>query len=565
MKTFRYIIPFAAALMLLVGCSGKKDTPSPGPDPDPQPGTDPVNPELTVTGVPTDAVESGTSFTLKLSSKSEGSLSVSVDKPAFAGLQSLGNMEYKVQVMSIEDNQVTVSVTQEATTEYLAASAKATIKIKGLGSGSIPGPDDAVEGTAVTYTESAKSPVNPERGLYTTHEVHSDKVSPVSVGTAKGWKGSGHSVVLLEYYLTDFMYGSISAKYIKNIQADFDAFREAGIKAIVRFAYKDHNASDEDMDPEVDQVLKHVAQLKSVLQKNEDVIFVLQAGFVGAWGEWYYTTHFGFSPKTAADYAPRKQLTEALLDALPVSRQIQLRTPAFKMKMYGLSVNDALTEATAHDGSAKSRLAGHNDCFGASKNDQGTFDDDDTRAFWKADTRYTIMGGETCALSDYCLCPQTLQDLKDYHWTYLHDGYNQEVLSRWRTDGCYNEIERDLGYRLVLQDVHYDAIEAGKPCKVTIRMENKGYAAPMNPREAWLVWKGSDGKVVKSLLGSDPRTWHSGYNGIVTSFTPSTDQGTLYLELSDPLLSTRPEYSIALANDNVFEGKTGYNKLFEVN
>ena len=38
---------------------------------------------------------------------------------------------------------------------------------------------------------------------------------------------------------------------------------------------------------------KFTKQLKPVLQKNEDVIFVLQAGFVGAWGEWYYTTHFG--------------------------------------------------------------------------------------------------------------------------------------------------------------------------------------------------------------------------------------------------------------------------------
>lgn len=562
MKSLKYIVPFAAALLLLLGCSGKKDTPSPTPDPE----KDPVDPELTISGVPSDPVQSGSSFTLTLSSKSEGSIRVSVDQPAFVGMQAQGDKEYKVQVMSVSDIQAKVSVSQDAAGDYLAASKEVSFRVKGLGSSALPGPDDTVEGTEVTYTESTKSIVNPERGLYTTHEVHSDKVEPVSVGGAKSWKSSGHSVVLLEYYLTDYLYGNISAKYIKNIQADLDAFREAGIKAIIRFAYKDHEpTSGEDMDPEVDQVLKHVDQLKSVLRKNEDVIFVLQAGFVGSWGEWYYTTHFGMSPKTAADYAPRKKLTDALLAALPVSRQIELRTPTFKMKMYGLGVGDALTEATAHDGSDKSRLAGHNDCFGADKNDRGTFADDDARAFWKADTRYTIMGGETCAVSDFCLCPATLADLTDYHWTYLHDGYNQQVLSRWKTDGCFDEIERNLGYRLVLKDVHYDAIEAGKPCKVTIRLENKGYAAPMNPREAWLVWKGSDGKKEKFLLGYDPRTWHSGYNAVVTSFTPTTATGTLYLELSDPLLSTRPEYSIALANDGVFDSKTGYNKLFDVN
>ena len=174
------------------------------------------------------------------------------------------------------------------------------------------------------------------------------------------------------------------------------------------------------------------------------------------------------------------------------------------------------------------------------------------------------MGGETCAVSNYCLCDRTLQDLKDYHWTYLHDGYHQGVLNRWKTDGCFNEIEQNLGYRLVLRDVHYGNIEAGKPCKVTIRFDNKGYAAPMNPREAWLVWVGSDGKKVRSLLGYDPRTWHSGYNCVVSSFTPSTDKGKLYLELSDPLLPGRSEFSIALANEQVFDTKTGYNLLFEV-
>jgi len=225
---------------------------------------------------------------------------------------------------------------------------------------------------------------------------------------------------------------------------------------------------------------------------------------------------------------------------------------------------DTLKQATAHDGSVVSRLAGHNDCFGASANDQGTFDNDEAREFWKKDTRYTIMGGETCAVSDYCLCANSIQDLEDYHWTYLHDGYNQDVLNRWKKDGCYNEIQRNLGYRLVLRDVHYDAIEAGKPCKVTIRLRNDGYAAPMNPREAWLVWKGSDGKLVRSPLGYDPRQWHSGYNAVVSSFTPSTDKGTLYLELSDPLLPDRPDFSIAFANANVFEAKTGMNKLFDV-
>lgn len=558
MKKLFYIVPLAATLLLAAACGEDNKV-----NPTPEPKKELADPELTISGAPSDALQSGTSVTLQISTKSDGALRVKADKPAFAGVEALGNNEYKVSVLSVNDVKVNVSINQDATKEYTAAAKDIAIQVKGMGASALPGANDSVSGTEVTYTETSATLVNPERGLYATHEIHKDSESPIAAGDVKARRTTGHSLMLLEFYLTDYIGSNLSAKYVKLVQSSLEAMREGGAKAIVRFAYtQDENAAEKDA--EVDIVLKHVEQLKPTLQKYEDVIFVLQAGFVGVWGEWYYTSHFGFSPKSASDYKPRKQLTDALLDALPASRQIELRTPTFKMKMYNLSVKDTITAVTAHDGSIVSRLAGHNDCFGADKNDRGTFDNDDARKFWMGDTRYTIMGGETCAVSEYCLCQQTLKDLADYHWTYLHDGYNQDVLSRWKNDGCFKEIEQNLGYRFVLQDVHYEAVEAGKPCKVTIRFNNKGYAAPMNPREAWLVWKGSDGKIVRSMLGYDPRTWHSGYNCVVSYFTPSTDKGKLYLELSDPLLPGRADYSIALANTGVFESKTGYNLLFEV-
>lgn len=557
MNTFKSFICISAAILFAFGCA-QKETPS-----TPSGKKEKVDPELSISGTPSEDVRSGSSFTLTLASKSDGAFRVVVDKPALAGVRAKGDKEFEVSVFAIEDAKVAVQVSQEASGDYLAVAKDFDFKIKGIGKSAIPGPDDSIEGTVVSFNETSSSVVNPERGLYSTYEFHSDKDSPLQAGDVRARRSTGHSILLLEFYLTDYLSGTISAKYVKNIQASLDAMREGGCKAIVRFAYtQDQNADVKDAT--VDLVLKHIEQLKPTLQKYEDVIFVLQAGFVGVWGEWYYTTNFGMNPSSAADYKPRKQVADALLAALPVSRQIQLRTPKFKMMMYGMSLKDTLTSATAHDGSISSRLAGHNDCFGASANDQGTFDGDDTRKFWKKETRYTIMGGETCAVSEFCLCPQTLQDLQDYHWTYLHDGYHQDVLSRWKRDGCFNEIQEKLGYRLVLDDVHYESIEAGKPCKITIRLYNRGYAAPMNPREAWLVWKGSDGKMVRSPLGYDPREWHTGYNAIVSSFTPSTDKGTLYLELSDPLLPDKPDFSIAFANNNVFNAKTGLNQLFEV-
>lgn len=431
----------------------------------------------------------------------------------------------------------------------------------------LPRPEDEAVLT-VSFTPAEGTVTNPERGHYDPKDFWSN-TGALKASEVKASRLQGRTLWYLGFYLNSFMKGDISEAYLKKIQDCMDALREGGAKCILRFAYSNsytEGTSRDKEDPEVSVVLRHVEQLKPLLQKNEDVIFVMQAGFVGTWGEWYYTGHFNFQPSTDDDYKPRRQLTDALLAALPASRQVALRTPQFKMRMYGLSVKDTLTAKTAHDGSSKSRLAGHNDCFGAAADDWGTFDNEtDDRKFWKADTRYTIMGGETCNVSNYCTCPASLKDVADYHWTYLNIAYHSDVLNRWKSSGCYDEIVNRLGYRLVLKELDYtEDFQAGKTCWVTFRLENKGFAAPMNPRDAILVWKTPDGELEEKTLKTDPRTWHPGMHEFTVSFTPSTDKGSLYLKLSDPLLRDRPEYSIALANKNVFDAKTGLNKLFEI-
>ena len=525
------------------------------------------DPELALVGIPKDTLDSGQSFSFRVTSLSDGAITVAVDKPTSAILTKKSDLNYEILVVSAKNIKVKVTATQASTTTFAGSSKNASFNVKGFGDIPLPGPDDDIEGTEVLYTEQTGAVLGPERGLYVGYEIKEEGDIPTA-NDVRAKRLQGYNLQMIEFNLGSFITGDISAAYLGYIQKAFDAIREGGAKAIVRFGYvfEYNEVTDKNKitDPEVEQTLAHVAQLKSVLTKNEDVIFVVQAGFVGAWGEWYYTSHFGMNPSSTESFASRKKLTDALLAALPSSRQIELRVPKYKLKMYSLAVADSLTADSAHDGSASSRLAGHNDCFLADDEDRGTFDSDSSRIYWKAESRYTIMGGETCAVSDYGLCPNTLKDLKDYHWTYLHDSYEPNVINRWKNDGCYGEISARLGYRLVLSDVHYEAVKAGEPCKVTIRFYNKGFAAPMNPREAWLVWVGSDDETVKMPLGFDPRTWHSGYNAAVSTFIPSTDKGTLYLELSDPLLSGKPEYSIPLANTDVFDPETGYNKLFEV-
>ena len=422
------------------------------------------------------------------------------------------------------------------------------------------------KGTKISFTEDGSATINPERGFYKHLDVL-DSSTSLSANEVKATRATGMTLYYLGFYLTDFMTGNgdISQSYLDNMQSIMDELRKGGAKCVMRFAYKRATA-DKPWDPSEEIVQHHIEQIKPILQKNADVIFVLQAGFVGVWGEWYYTDNFIFEPETYSDYKPRRKVAEALLEALPESRQIALRTPQFKMRMYNLSVKDTLTALTAHSKNILARIGAHNDCFGASANDSGTFDNEtDDRPFWKAESRYTIMGGETCQKTEYCRCKNSLKDMVDYHWSYLNSGYEASVLNRWKSEGCYDEIDRRLGYRFVLKSVERSSkAVSGENFNIALNFSNDGFAAPGNPRNVELVFIDKNGGKTVFKLSADPREWYPGAHTVATTLTLPSDKGTFYLNLSDPLLPDNPLYSIALSNSGVFDAATGYNRLFEL-
>ena len=437
-----------------------------------------------------------------------------------------------------------------------------------------PSPVDNPEADAglaeVLFAEANRDITNPERGFYYPFET-SKNAPMLTESSVKSKRSQGHTVLYLQYVLKDYMSKDIPESWLNNIQKDMDALRAGGAKCVLRFCYKQNEKeSNKPWDPEEKWVMRHIEQVKPILQKNEDVIMVFQAGYVGVWGEWYYTDHFVMNPKTYDDYQPRRRVLEAMLDALPESRQVAVRTPDFKLNMFGIGLKDTLTSKTGHGGTTLSRIGGFNDCFMSSADDWGTYAGSNSRKFWKGDTRYTFMGGETCAVQqsstgNYCDCGPSIRDMEDYHWTYLNISYNTKVLNVWKNGGCYDEVKRRLGYRIVLEKVlHTPEAVAGEPYRVAMYLRNDGFSAFQNPREARLVFVDEDGNETVFPLGSDPRTWHPGRYRIEKSITLPAAKGTLYLHLADPLLPDRPEYSAALANQNVWDGTKGYNKLLDI-
>ena len=432
--------------------------------------------------------------------------------------------------------------------------------------------------TKISFTEDPEDVINPERGFYTDCSFTKSS-SSYSVNTLKGYRAEGRPIVFYQFWMKNYVAQDIPQSYLDCISTAFSNARKAGVKALVRFGYfngsfdtENPNNNAKPWDATWEQTKRHIEQLKPILQENADVILCLQAGFCGWWGEWYYTDHYGYQPSSDSDYEPRRQLINALLDALPAGRQVAVRTPAFKLRMLRLASTDTLTCATAYQNTPQARICGHNDCFLAAADDYGTFEDDTERSFWETDTKYTFMGGETCGTSSYSKCDNAPKQMELQHYSYLNINYDTNVLNSWTKNGCMTEIKKRLGYRLVLQNAWITPdITAGSDVRTVFSISNDGFAAPINPRGLELVLVDSKGgKTVIPVKNENPRFWLAGKTRPfeVDFKAPAKGSYTLYLNLPDPeeTLHDNPLYSIRLANNNVWEESTGYNKIttFEV-
>ena len=431
--------------------------------------------------------------------------------------------------------------------------------------------------TTVSYTASTAVFSNPERGFFKFTETHSTNYKLVSQSSLTSYRTTQNlSLIYRCFYLEDFINVPISQTYLNNMQTDFNRIRAAGLKVIIRFAYTgDKNASPKDASRA--QILAHLEQLKPLFIANSDVIAVMQAGFIGTWGEWYYTSQAEFggwgynqTNLTAANISYRKIVVNAMLAALPSNRMIQIRYPNMKQKI--CNVVSALPPTIAFNESTRSRIGHHNDCFLSSNTDVGTYQNVTTEyPYMEQETKYVPMGGESCAVfSSRTNCTTAQIELAKFHWSFLNKDYYPEVLQNFQTNNCYSDIEKNLGYRFqLITGVYPQSTYKIGTFPVTLTIKNVGYASPFNKRDAYIVMKNTSTNLSYPIkLNSDPRSW-LGPNNIIISenltLPLNLPVGTykLYLHLpdADTSIATKPYYAIRFANNNTWESTTGYNNL----
>lgn len=422
-----------------------------------------------------------------------------------------------------------------------------------------PVPDDGMRHDSLTATYDLFP--NPERGFHQFKEYFSPSPTPLTTGMVRSIYNLGYTLILTNYYLTDYMSTPIPESYLDVVRQNMQSLREGGCKCVLRFAYTNTDAKGPYEAP-LDTILLHISQIKPILQENADVIFAMEAGFIGAWGEWYYCTHFKQN-----EFATRRTVLDALLDALPAERQICVRTPQFKMRCYDWSLEDTLTRSEAYGNTAKARLACHDDAFMANGSDMGTFNTSAQRAYWEAETKYTIYGGESNKPGSYASCDNSIAQMQAMHMSYLNINYHTSVIAGWQKSGCLEDMRRLLGYRLVVTDVATTRDpKVGADLKTVITIENEGFSAPKNPRDIRvLLMNKADSTMYTVTPNCDPRFWGpEGEHKVTVAFKPETAgeyKIFLYLPDPEPTLADNPRFAIRLANKNCWDAETGYNYL----
>jgi hypothetical protein len=414
----------------------------------------------------------------------------------------------------------------------------------------------------VTYLPTDDIFPNPERGFYRWTEgvPGGATLNPV---TLAGYRAENQSLIIRLYYIADFRESDFTHSFLNQIETDFGAMREAGIKSILRFRY---TKNENDPDAPLERVLGHLEQLRPVFERNYDVIAAVQAGFIGAWGEWHASSNNLTTPDNM------RAVLFKILDVLP-GRHVQVRYPEAKMQIF--ATHTALTPEQAFDGSNIARTGHHNDCFLASRNDVGTYRISPTweKNYLSADNRYLPMGGETCRVreGEYFHCENALHEMEWLRWSYLNSSYYRGILDHWVDEGCMPDVMRRLGYRFVMQQGRFsEQVRPGGALRFELDITNEGFASPFNPRGLQVILKSLlDPEVVYEVnLPSDPRLWLGGQSQSLAfdlGIPEDLEEGFFetYLFLHDPVsgLRARPEYAVRMANENVWVESSGYNDL----
>jgi hypothetical protein len=326
----------------------------------------------------------------------------------------------------------------------------------------------ATGATSATFAGSTEDFLNPERGFYITA-----KDSEMTASALTGFVNKWHVRLFMYHIALDpYRSSALPQSFLDALNARFAAGRAAGVKFIV---FPSYNYSMDGADAPLSIALQHIAQLKPIYEKNADVISFVKAGYVGHYGEWWGSTN-GLDTD-----ASKLAIKNAVLANTPASTVVHFRYPSDISKWY--PNNPA--------GAAAARIGLHNDCYLANDTDAHTYSNglaDPLRDYVKKMSENSGFGGETCdnvSNSDQMRvsCPEALSEHAALHISWLNAAYSPVFINSWKSNGCFDQISRSMGYRLQLDSVnHAPSASRGTTVAINVNLRNTGWARMFSKR-----------------------------------------------------------------------------------
>ena len=288
-----------------------------------------------------------------------------------------------------------------------------------------------------------------------------------------------------------------------------------------------------------------------------DVIYVLQCGFVGKFGEWHHSYH-----KLQNDISFRKELFQTVLELLPADRCTMVRYPRLKMEVFG---DAPLSAERAFTNIPEARIGHFCDGFLAGPTCGGSWygvRGETEKAFAASESKYLPQDGELFwrDIAGAALPDASVKELALHHYDTL--GFVHGNREFEGTDGYYEYIRDHLGYRIELQsaDLH---VEDGR-LRGNVKLVNRGFSAPVNPRPVFLAVGN-----LRIPLSCDVRHWFS-LEEQTLSFdfelpSPGKYEIGLWLPDASEILRSIPEYAIRCANPLEFrDGVNWFGSTIEI-
>lgn len=468
---------------------------------------------------------------------------------------------------------------------------------------------------------------NPDRGLRLeiAVDVVLDKEDPLKSlkEQVEIYKSDSVSLVQTYIYLTNVIGKDLTEENFAVMQLLFDEFEKLGMKSVLRFAYERDFNGRETVGPTLEQTLIHIEQLKPFLYKNKSLIHVLQAGIIGAWGEWHSSVH-GLDQSEEAKISILKKL----LEVVPKELTVQVRVPEYKNLLSNepdlykrLSFHDDMIIIKPHkwDGEMHEGTPFFDQIVKESK--FLPMDGELPWGFWSINKDPDspdagwLIDGHQAARRFFLQHFTSLSAIHNYLELRGREGDEDEIdysMQKWKKEfididflkkedmpisnnyfetesgeyakrTIFDYIRDHLGYRIELQSLELDKQwSIGKTHALNLKLINRGFATVFNKYDVYFVLLDNNGNVVMSKTDINVFDWqpnkenedsieileHVVDHGFILSDNQKTGKYKLglWIPSGNEELKYNAKYAIRCANEDTEwytspDGKYGINVL----